>query len=137
MAEQSREEESEINAPQNILTQDAGWRTGQSETTLRRPTPIQLSGGRYPRSQMPLVSGGFSSIECFAHSIPTNIVFLDPAAQLTDDLLETNCHLCCHDVVNPLQVYFFSYILPYSSLASPNFLIEEAVLGRSLAYKKM
>jgi hypothetical protein len=29
MAEQSREEESEINSPRNILAQDAGWRTGK------------------------------------------------------------------------------------------------------------
>jgi hypothetical protein len=34
-------------------------------------------------------------------------------------------------------MYFFSYILPYSSLASPKFVIEEAVFGRLLAYKKM
>jgi hypothetical protein len=55
MAEQSREEESEINAP--IPTQDAGWRTGKSETTLCRSTAIQLSGRRYPWSHMLLVSG--------------------------------------------------------------------------------
>jgi hypothetical protein len=48
IAEQSREEESEIHAPRNIPTQDARWRTGKFETTLRRPTTIQLSGGRYP-----------------------------------------------------------------------------------------
>jgi hypothetical protein len=57
MAEKSREEESETNALRNIPTQDAGWRIGKSETTLRRPTPIQFSGKRYPPSQMPLVSG--------------------------------------------------------------------------------
>jgi hypothetical protein len=102
MAEQCREEGSEINTPRNILTPDAGWRTGKSETTLRRPTPIKLSGWRYPRSQMPLISGwGFSSVECFAHSIPAYRVFLDPAAQLTDGLLETNCDLCRHEAVNP------------------------------------
>jgi hypothetical protein len=40
MAEQSREEESEINAPQNILTQDAAWRTGKSEhATQAHPHP--------------------------------------------------------------------------------------------------
>jgi hypothetical protein len=57
MADQSREEESEINTPRNIPTQDAEWRTGKSKTTLRRPSPIQFLEGRYRRSQMPLISG--------------------------------------------------------------------------------
>ena len=56
MAEQSREEVSEKNAPQNIPTEDTGWRTGKSQTTLRKLTTIQLLGVRYPRSQMHLVS---------------------------------------------------------------------------------
>jgi hypothetical protein len=44
MAEQSREEESEIDA-QNIPSQDAWWKTGKSEITVSKPTSIQLSCG--------------------------------------------------------------------------------------------
>jgi hypothetical protein len=76
-------------------------------------------------------------LQHWVYPIPAYRVFLDPVAQLTDDLLETICDLCRHEAVNPLQMYFFSYILPYSLLASPNFLIEETILGGSLAYKKM
>jgi hypothetical protein len=48
--------------------------------------------------------------------------------------------LCRHEAVNPhptpkcISLATF-YITP--ALASPNFLIEEAVIGGSLAYKKM
>ena len=45
MAEKSREEESEINAPLNIPTQMPG---GEQENL--RPTTIQFSGRRYPPS---------------------------------------------------------------------------------------
>ena len=89
---------------------------------LRSLAPIQLSGGRYSRFQMPLFSEwGFSSVEYFAHSIPAYRVFLDPAAKLTDGLLETKCDLCRHEAVNSLQVYFFSCILPYFCTGKPKF----------------
>jgi hypothetical protein len=54
--DQGREEESGRNALRNIPTQDAGWRIRKFETTLRRPTPIQSLGGRYPRFQRPFVT---------------------------------------------------------------------------------
>jgi hypothetical protein len=45
MAEQSREEESERNAPRNIPTLDTEWRTRKSETTLCSPTPSRFWAG--------------------------------------------------------------------------------------------
>jgi hypothetical protein len=71
MAEQSREEESERNAPQNIPTQDAGWRTGKSETTLCKPTPIQFLGERYPRYLSSLDEGSSALSDLLTPSPPT------------------------------------------------------------------
>jgi hypothetical protein len=47
--ESQRKNKVEKRKVKNIPTQDAGWRTGKSETMLRRSTHSQLSGGRYPR----------------------------------------------------------------------------------------
>jgi hypothetical protein len=139
MAEQCREEEfqSKINPPRNIPTPDAGWRTGQSETTLRRPTPSSFRAGDIlgPRCLSSLDEGSPALSALLTPSPPT--VFLDPASQLTDDLLETNCDLCRHEAVNPPPSRCISlatfYLTP--ALTSSNFLFDEAVLGRSLANK--
>jgi hypothetical protein len=58
---QGREKESGRQAPQNSPSLEAGWRTGKSETMLRRLTPIWFLGWRFPCFGRHLVSGwGFS-----------------------------------------------------------------------------
>jgi hypothetical protein len=44
---------------------------------------------------------------------------------------------CRHEAINPLQVYFFSYILHYSCTGKPKCSYFVSCLGGSLAYKKM
>ena len=56
-----------------------------------------------------------------APSPPSELSLTLKPSYRTDDLLETNCDLCSHEAVNPLQVYFCSYILPYFCTGKPKF----------------
>jgi hypothetical protein len=92
------------------------------------PLPSSFRAGDIlgPRCLSPLDEGSPAlSAKAKAHSIPAYRVFLD---------LQSSWRMTCERPIatcaatmqsTPLQVYFFSYILPYSSLASPNFLIED------------
>ena len=66
------------------------------------PPPSSFQAGDIlgPRCLSSLYEGS-PACECFAHSIPAYRIFLDPAAQLTDDLQETMGNLCCCEAVNP------------------------------------
>jgi hypothetical protein len=82
---------------------------------LRRPISIRSFGRRYTwltleasRLRMRIfhwitdqLTGPNSSVEDLAHSIPCTKIFPDPAAQLTDDLLEAMGDLCRIEEVNP------------------------------------
>jgi hypothetical protein len=85
---------------------------------------------------MPLVSGwGFSSVECSAHSIHAYRVFFSPAdGWPARDQLRPVPSRGSQTPSKFISLATF-YLTP--ALANPNFLIEEAVLGGSLAYKKM
>jgi hypothetical protein len=83
-------------------------------TTKAHPHPVLG-----PRCLSSLYEGSSALSALLTPSPPT--VFLDPAAQLTDVLLETMDDLCRCEAVNPLQMYFFSYILYYSCTGKPQF----------------
>jgi hypothetical protein len=77
-------------------------RTGKSETTQRRPTPSSF------RAEDILGPRCISSLDEGSPALSvllTPCVFLDPAVQLTDDLLETNCDLCRHEAFKPPGVF--------------------------------
>jgi hypothetical protein len=119
--------------------------TGKSEIVLRRPTLFSLladipSVPEATRLWIRVViwmvdqfTGanlqrlGIRSIKIPAHSLS------DPSNQLKGDLMEDMGKLCHHGAVNPPGIVFVGKATSYltSAQASPNFPIEEGVLGGS------
>jgi hypothetical protein len=85
------------------------------------PPPSSFRAGDIlgPKYLSSLYEGSSGLSDLLTPSPPT--VFLDPAAQLTDDLLETMGDLCRCEAVNSFQMYFFNYILYHSCTGKPKF----------------